>query len=76
MSDKSVYVESVNADLRNYIPILLRRSRCFPRKLETLYAVVEVFVEAYNKFGEAKMKYKLNRDLNSRELPLSVLDFL
>ncbi len=37
-------VEGVNADLRHYIPVLARRSRCFPRKLETLYAVVEVFV--------------------------------
>jgi Transposase and inactivated derivatives, IS1 family len=44
-------VEGINADLRHYIPILARRSRCFPRTLETLYAVVAVFVEAYNKFG-------------------------
>ena len=29
-------VESVNADLRHYIPTLARRSRCFPRKLENL----------------------------------------
>ena len=43
-------VEGVNADLRHYILILARRSRCFPRKLETLYVVVEVFVSAYNKF--------------------------
>lgn len=39
-------VKGVNADLRHYIPMLARRSRCFPRKLETLYAVVEVFVAA------------------------------
>jgi len=69
-------VESVNADLRHYIPILARRSRCFPRKLETLRAVLEVFVEAYNKFGVAKMKFRQNRDPNARELPFSVLDFL
>jgi IS1 family transposase len=69
-------VESINADLRHYIPILARRSRCFPRKLETLRAVIEVFVEAYNKFGEAKMKFRRNRDPKSRELPFSVLDFL
>jgi len=69
-------VESVNADLRHYIPILARRSRCFPRKLETLRAVLEVFVDAYNKFGTAKMKFKQNRNPNSRELPFSVLDFL
>jgi len=49
-------VESINADLRHYIPVLARRSRCFCRKLETLQAVIEVFVDAYNKFGEAKLK--------------------
>ena len=67
-------VEGVNADLRHYIPLLARKSRCFARKLETLKAVVEVFVEAYNRFGVAKMKYRRNR--KSRELPFSVLDFL
>ena len=69
-------VEGVNADLRHYIPLLRRRSRCFPRKIETLRAVVEVFVEAYNKFGKAKMKFRQNHNPNSRELPFSVLDFL
>jgi IS1 family transposase len=69
-------VEGVNADLRHYIPILRRRSRCFPRKLETLYAVVAVFVEAYNAFGIAKMKFRQNRNPKSCELPFSVLDFL
>ena len=67
-------VEGVNADLRHYIPILARRSRCFARKIETLRAVMDVFVEAYNRFGIAKMKYRKNR--KSRELPFSVLDFL
>ena len=69
-------VEGVNADLRHYIPILSRRSRCFPRKLETLRAVIDVFVEAYNKFGLAKMQFRQNRNPISRELPFSVLDFL
>ena len=69
-------VEGINADLRHYIPLLARRSRCFARKLETLYAVVDVFVEAYNKFGIAKMKFRHNRNPNARELPFSVLDFL
>jgi len=69
-------VEGVNADLRHYIPILARRSRCFPRKLETLQAVIAVFVDAYNRFGVAKMKFRRNRDSNARELPFSVLDFL
>jgi len=69
-------VESVNADLRHYIPILRRRSRCFPRRLETLRAVLEVFDDAYNKFGVAKMRFRQNRGPRSRELPFSVLDFL
>ena len=69
-------VESVNADLRHYIPILRRRSRCFPRKLETLQAVLRVFVDAYNAFGVAKMKFRQNRDPKARELPFSVLDFI
>ena len=69
-------VESVNADLRHYIPLLRRRSRCFPRKLETLQAVLTVFVDAYNAFGVAKMKFRQNRDPKARELPFSVLDFL
>jgi IS1 family transposase len=47
-------VEGVNADLRHYIPVLARRSRCFARKLETLQAVLAVFQEAYNRFGKAK----------------------
>ena len=33
-------VESVNADLRHYIPTLARRSRCFPRKLDNLQGSV------------------------------------
>jgi len=66
----------INADIRHYIPILHRRSRCFPRKLETLRAVLELFVQAYNAFGVAKMNFRKNRDPNSRELPFSVLDFL
>jgi len=69
-------VEGVNADLRHYIPLLARRSRCFPRRLETLRAVIEVFVDAYNRFGKAKMKFRQHRNPNSRELPFSVFDFL
>ena len=50
-------VESVNADLRHYIPTLARRSRCFPRKLENLAAVLSVFVGAYNRFGIEKARF-------------------
>jgi len=71
-------VEGINADLRHYIPVLARRSRCFCRSLETLLAVLAVFIDAYNKFGEAKMKYRARRNLdnNSRELPFGVVDFI
>ena len=69
-------VEGVNADLRHYIPILARKSRCFARKIETLRAVLEVFVEAYNRFGADKLKFRRGRDPKSRELPFSVMDFL
>jgi len=67
-------VEGVNADLRDYIPILARRSRCFARSLETLYAVVAVFVDAYNAFGEAKMRWRALH--NKREVPFGLVDFL
>jgi hypothetical protein len=79
-------VESVTADLRHYIPVLARRSRCCCRKLETLQTVVEVFVDAYNKFGEAKLMCRVpvtNKPQNHtkhlhkfRETGFSVLDFL
>ena len=67
-------VESINADLRHYIPVLARRSRCFARTLGTLCAVVEVFVEAYNLFGIAKSKYRQNH--TTGEVPFSIVDFL
>jgi len=51
-------VESVNADLRCFIAGLQRRSRCFFRSLETLEAVLDIFVEAYNAFGAWKLKYR------------------
>lgn len=67
-------VEGVNADIRHYIPILARRSRCFPRSLETLKAVVSVFADAYNRFHMAVFKFKT---LNpKREFPLGLVDFL
>ncbi len=66
--------EGINADLRHYIPLLRRRSRCFARSLETLTAVVDVFVEAYNRFGAAKSKYRMTH--SSKELPFGLVDFL
>jgi len=67
-------VEGVNADLRHYIPVLARRSRCFARKLETLQAVMDIFVDAYNRFGAAKYKYRLTH--RSGEIPFALVYFL
>ncbi len=67
-------VEGVNADLRHYIPLLARRSRCFARSLDTLLAVLEVFVDAYNQFGLAKFEYRKKHP--SRVLPFALADFL
>ncbi len=66
-------VEGVNADLRHYIPILARRSRCFARKLDTLKAVIDVFVDAYNRFGLAKFRYRLRQKKGG--LPFALVDF-
>ena len=75
MHDKSdtYTVEGVNADLRHYIPVLARRSRCFARTLETLQAVMEVFIGAYNRFGAAKYEYRQRRPKGG--LPFALVDF-
>ena len=54
-------VEGINADLRHYIPGLARRRRCFYRRLDTLLAVLQVFIHAYNNFGHAKLRFPQNR---------------
>jgi hypothetical protein len=79
-------IESTNADLRHYIPGLARRSRCFFRSKETLKAVLSVFINAYNKYGEAKLKYRKpvkhkspnpSKHLHEfRDTPFSILDYL
>jgi len=67
-------VEGVNADLRHYIPTLAQRSRCFPRKLENLQAVLTVFVQAYNRFGVQKERYRSQHP--GTTVPFSLFDFL
>jgi IS1 family transposase len=67
-------VEGVNADLRHFIPLLRRRSRCFARSIETLTAVIDVFVDAYNRFGAAKFKYR--QLYPDRYPPFGLVDFL
>lgn len=77
-------IESTNSDLRHYIPGLARRSRCFYRSKETLEAVLSVFIDAYNKYGEAKQRHQIpvqhiskRKHLHKyRDLPFSFLDFL
>ena len=66
--------EGVNADLRHYVPTLARRSRCFPRKLENLQAVLAVFVQAYNRFGLQKEYYRSRHPRVT--VPFSLFDFL
>ncbi len=79
-------VESVNADIRHYMKVLSRRSRCFCRKIETLEAVVAVFVDAFNKYGAYKSKQRIrvihkpsgsSKKLHKyRDCPLGFVDFL
>ena len=78
MRDKSDThnIEGSNADLRDYIAGLRRRSRCFFRSLETLRAVLYVFVHAYNKFGEAKMLHRQKHPDCKRVYHLDHLTFI
>jgi len=77
-------VEGINADLRHYLPVLARRVRCFSRRLETLIAVVSVFVDACNKFGDYKAKHRIPvvhtsaaKHLHKfRDCPLGLIHFL
>ena len=79
-------IESTNADLRHYLAGLARRSRTFYRSDETLLAVMGVFVNAYNKYGEYKANNRIpvkHKSPNSskhlheyKEPPLSIIDFV
>jgi len=79
-------VESCNADLRHFVPTLKRRSRCFPRKIENLNAVLKLLAYCYNLFGQWKLKTRIpvshkstfpNKKLRKYRYPrLSHLDFL
>ena len=66
-------MEGVNADLRHSIPTLARRSRCFPRKLENLQAVLAIFVQADNRFGRQKMLFCSL--YHSSSVPFALFDF-
>ena len=67
-------VEGVNAAPCHHIPALARSSRCFPRKLENLQAVLAVFVRAYDRFGLQTHLYRSRHPGTS--VPFSVFDFL
>jgi len=74
-------IEGTNANIRCYIAGLQRKSRCFFRKFETLKAVLTLFINAYNKFGEEKLNYRKrfpNRISPKGYIsyPFSHLDFL
>jgi hypothetical protein len=69
-------VESINSDLRHYIPGLRRKSKIFYRSLETFLAVLSVFIEAYNKFGDAKLKYRTRFPGRKGDIPFSLFDYI
>ena len=51
-------VESVNADLRHYIPALRKKSRCVSSFFfDTIFSVFKIFVFAVNKFSLDKLNY-------------------
>ena len=50
-------VESVNADLRHYIPPLHRKSRCFFVLLILFSLSLKFFVLAFNKFSLAILRF-------------------
>jgi IS1 family transposase len=76
--DKSdtYHIEGSNADVRHYIAGLRRKSRCFFRKEETLRAVLGIFVYAYNKFGAAKLHYRLSHPGCGRDFHFNHLDYI
>ena len=78
-------VEGVNSDLRKYIPGFARRSKCFYRKLDTVIAVMAVFVRAFNKFALKKYHTRklavhkpssMSRLHKYKDSPFALIDFL
>ena len=69
-------IEGSNADIRHYIAGLQRRSRCFFRSVETLRAVLSIFLYAYNRFGAAKYLYRTKHPKCGRDFPFNHLHFL
>ena len=69
-------IEGSNADIRHYIAGLRRKSRCFFRSLETLRALLTLFIDAYNQFGAAKYAYKMRHPDFGRDFPFNHLQFI
>ncbi len=67
--EQTYTVEGTNADLRCYVPPLARRSRCFPRHLEKLRALVSLFVTCYNHCCLSRIKHPQRPAHPSQFLP-------
>ena len=50
-------VEGVNSDLKHYIPLLRRKSKCFFRSIDTAKSVFKIFVNAFNNFSSCKFNF-------------------
>lgn len=80
------FVESINSDIRHYISGFRRRSKIFFRLATTAIAVMKVFVDAFNKFGDKKARTRKpvvhkspnpNKHLHKWRYPtFSLLDFM
>jgi len=69
-------VESINSDLRRYLAVLHRKSKCFVRKSDTLKAILSIFINAYNKYNEEKMEWhKYHKDYKG-DYGFYIVDFL
>jgi hypothetical protein len=71
--------------LRHYLSGLARRKRTFYRCIDTLTAILKVFVAAYNKFGDYKVAHQIlarhkppssSRLHKYKELPLGLTNFV
>jgi len=69
-------VEGTNADIRQYIAGFQRKSRCFFRSDETMIAVLWIFINAYNKFGDWKSNYFSKNPTANRDLGFNHTRFI
>ncbi len=63
-------VEGINSYIRKYIDALQRRYKCFFRSIDTFKIVMNIFVYAYKRFGEFKLRFHLLKN------SASLIDFL